>query len=282
MSEGLTLKNKFLKTNLVEFIRYSPLYFQSVIEDINEKKQKSHVPKESIEKIDSKGSTNIHKNLFCEKYLYHRWLSLIIGSGVFLPSLLLKNKSKMKISLSLLLAFSGGGAFWMWQRKKIKELEKSNKQEGAIEREIKKEIIVISQEEVDKYYTETLITEATGSAYIFNNDVIEQLVIDSSIIYNQIGQAVREEKVNREKELLRQKEEKNKAEQANLEHTIKTNLSPENREALDKELEANSKICSGFKTAYNKELDFKQIEEQYKEKSCLIKTIFELIHISLK
>lgn len=92
-SPSLILKNKFVKTNLVEFIRYSPLYFQSVIEEIKA------------------------KPIF-KKYLYHRKLPLIIGSGLFLPSLFLKNKSKMKISLSLLFAFSGGGAFWMWQQKK--------------------------------------------------------------------------------------------------------------------------------------------------------------------
>lgn len=287
-SPRLTLKNKFVKTNLVEFIRYSPLYFQSVIEEINEKKQKSHVSKESTEKIDSRGSKNINKNLFFEKYLYHRWLPFIIGSGLFLPGLFSKKEPKVKIPLSLLLAFSGGGAFWMWQQQKIKELkdakkyEEGNKQEEVIENEIKEKMITISKKEVDEYYKETLITETSHNQCIFYNDVIKKLVMDSHEIYNKIGEEVRAEEANREKELLLQREKENKAKQSDLEHTIKTNLDPKNREALNEELEAISKICSGFETTYNKVLDFKQIEEQYKEKTSLIKSIFELIHITLK
>jgi hypothetical protein len=287
-SGRLALVNKFVKTNLVEFIRYSPLYFQSVIEEINEKKQKSHVSKESTEKIDSRGSKNINKNLFFEKYLYHRWLPFIIGSGLFLPGLFSKKEPKVKIPLSLLLAFSGGGAFWMWQQRKLKELkdakkyEEGNKQEEVIENEIKEKMITISKKEVDEYYKETLITETSHNQYIFYNDVIKKLVMASHEIYNKISEEVRAEKANREKELLLQREKENKAKQADLEHTIITNLNPKNREALNKELYAISKICSDFKTAYNKDLDFKQIEEQYKEKSSLIKSIFELIHITLK
>ena len=287
-SGRLALVNKFVKTNLVEFIRYSPLYFQSVIEEINEKKQKSHVSKESTEKIDSRGSKNINKNLFFEKYLYHRWLPFIIGSGLFLPGLFSKKEPKVKIPLSLLLAFSGGGAFWMWQQQKIKELkdakkhEEGNKQEEVIENEIKEKIITISQKEIDKYYTETLITETSATSYPFYNDVIKKLVMDSHEIYNKIGEEIRAEEANREKELSLQREKENKAKQADLEHTIKTNLNPKNREALNKELDTISKICSVFEIAYNKVLDFKQIEEQYKEKTSLIKSIFELIHITLK
>ncbi len=37
-SPSLTLQNRFVKTNLTEFIRYSPLYFKSVVEDIKKKR----------------------------------------------------------------------------------------------------------------------------------------------------------------------------------------------------------------------------------------------------
>lgn len=295
-SESLTLNNKFVKTNLVEFIRYSPLYFQSVVKEIKEK-QKPQISKEKIikktnlsEKINS---SKIEKDdVFFKKYLSCRWLPLVIGSGLFLPGLFVKKESKIKIPLSLLLAFSGGGAFWMWQQQKIKELkdteklEEGKKQEEFIENEIKEnDVLLISREEVDEYYKKTLITEVTESkkySYSFANKIIEKLVMDSDKIYNQIGKEVKEEEAKRAKELLRQEEEKKKQEEADLENTINTNLNQKNREALNKELEKIAEICSSLQTKYHKALDSIKINEENDEKKSLIKNIFKLIHISLK
>jgi hypothetical protein len=206
-----------------------------------------------------------------------------------LPGLFSKKESKIKIPLSLLLAFSGGGAFWIWQQQKmkelknLKELEESNKQEDPIENEIKEnDVPPISQKEVEKYYKETLITEATSKDYLFENDVIKKLVMGSHEIYNKIGREVQEEKENREKELLRQIEEKKNAEEADLENTIKTNLNSKNREALNRELEKIAIVCSDFSTKYGNGLDSIKINETNNKKKFLIKNIFELIHISLK
>lgn len=291
-SDGLTLENKFVKTNLVEFIRYSPLYFQSVVNDIKEK-QKPQIPKEKMKKLNSSEKINASKvqqeDVFFEKYLSDGWLPFIIGSGLFLPGLFSKKELKVKIPLSLLLAFSGGGGFWMWQQQKIKKLKnlkklEEEKEEAPRENGIKQnDVPPISQNEVDEYYKEILINETKESKdYSFANDVIKKLVIGSQDIYNQIGEKVKKEEENRAKELLLQEEEKKKREEADLANTINTNLNSKNREALNKELEKITAICSGFETKYDRAVDFIEINEPNNEKRSLIKSIFQLIYVSLK
>lgn len=168
--------------------------------------------------------------------------------------------------------------------KKIKELQKANKLKDSImESKIKESEILITEEEVQKYYPEKLIEEdAKDGSFTFKNDVIENLVIDSQRVYNDIGKKIQEEEANKKEELLRQAEEKEKAEQADLENTIKTNLDPKNRKALNQELEKIANLCSSISTTYDCEVNWEKVQGKNKEQKSLIKNIFDLIHISLK